>query len=164
MGIEIHNLKEIRPAREYDFIVDRTSPVGSPFYITTSLNRANVCDAYQRFFENKMLVVEGQHLGVETYEFRNYVNKMLEAYKKHGKLRLFCWCAPKRCHAETIKNWLEQQARTKDYLEAISRASSHIDEAIAELGNYSHFELTQALLSAKKITETTLVLKSGGPS
>ena len=23
-----------------------------------------------------------------------------------GKVRLFCWCAPKRCHGETIKKWL----------------------------------------------------------
>ncbi|WP_068768630.1 DUF4326 domain-containing protein [Termitidicoccus mucosus] len=35
------------------------------------------------------------------------MNRLLAAAQKHGNLRLHCWCAPKRCHAETIKACLE---------------------------------------------------------
>jgi len=27
-------------------------------------------------------------------------------FKRHGKLVLVCWCAPKRCHAEAIREFL----------------------------------------------------------
>ncbi len=33
--------------------------------------------------------------------------RLLSLYKVHGKLELFCWCTPKRCHAETIQLYLE---------------------------------------------------------
>ena len=28
--------------------------------------------------------------------------RLLSLYQVHGKLELFCWCTPKRCHAESI--------------------------------------------------------------
>jgi hypothetical protein len=37
----------------------------------------------------------------------NELKRLIDIYKKHGRLRLFCWCAPKKCHAETIKELIE---------------------------------------------------------
>jgi hypothetical protein len=40
--------------------------------------------------------------------FVNELRRLYKIYQQYGKLELFCWCAPKRCHAETIKRFLEK--------------------------------------------------------
>jgi len=37
---------------------------------------------------------------------RNELNRLYRLYKQYGCLKLYCWCAPKRCHAETIRDVL----------------------------------------------------------
>ncbi len=32
-------------------------------------------------------------------------------YQEHGKLRLFCWCSPKKCHAETIRDYILNEVK-----------------------------------------------------
>ena len=97
MPIEIINSRNERPFRPYDFYVDRRSPLGNVFVMHSESDRDEVCDDYDVWFKDKVIVPD---IAVVLY-------KMLQAYKKYGKLRLFCWCFPKRCHAETIKNFLE---------------------------------------------------------
>lgn len=49
---------------------------------------------------------------IETnLKFRRYADEILNALKAYHKVALYCWCAPKRCHAETIKRWLENQIK-----------------------------------------------------
>ena len=93
MSIEICNLRKTKPSQPYDFKVDRSSPIGNPFEMRSEMERDSVCDKYELHFNNKN----------HTVAFTLYLNGLCEAYKKYGKLRLFCWCSPKRCHAETIK-------------------------------------------------------------
>ena len=38
--------------------------------------------------------------------FHDYLYGMAKLFKKHKKLRLFCWCSPKKCHGETIKRYI----------------------------------------------------------
>ena len=87
-----------KPSALWDFRVDRASPVGNPFYMTKESMRDAVCDKYESYFY--------EQLRINTV-FAEYLQTMLKILKSYGKLRLFCWCAPKRCHAETIKEWLE---------------------------------------------------------
>lgn len=99
--IEIKNLRYSKPNNNpWEFKVDRTSPVGNPFYMASETKRDEVCDKYQRYFEKQI-----SNNGV----FREYAYKILNALKTYKKVTLYCWCAPKRCHAETIKQWLKQQ-------------------------------------------------------
>lgn len=96
--IEIKNLKYYRPLFFWDFRVDRLTPLGNPFQITAERDRYCCCKEYNLWFNRQLLLeTKGVLKGLRLLEV---------ALKKYGKLRLFCWCAPKQCHAETIKKYL----------------------------------------------------------
>lgn len=101
--IEICNLIKEKPKYAYDVVVDRSSPLGNPFYMRTEKYRNEVCDKYvDHFIETKdvLFIAELDHL--------------YDLYIKHKKLRLFCWCAPKRCHAETIRDYIYYKKKIED--------------------------------------------------
>jgi hypothetical protein len=100
--IEIMSLRYNRPQFPYDFKVDRTTSLGNPFYMKSEDQRDFVCDAFEKWSKDCLLK------GIET---SNYFNELLRVYKKHGKLRLFCWCVPKRCHAETIRDMILEKIK-----------------------------------------------------
>lgn len=108
--IEILNLKHDKMSEPYDFRVDRASPVGNPFVMKGGLKdestRDSVCDKYEEYF--KIRVQE------EKSDFLEYLAKMEQAVEEYGRLRLFCWCTPKRCHSETIKKWLLERRKTHE--------------------------------------------------
>jgi len=85
--------------------VDRQSVLGNPYTQYNCGDRDAVCDKYADHFKD---IVSGARPNV-GYHFMEELNRLLKIYKKYGQLYLFCWCAPKRCHAETIKKWLESQ-------------------------------------------------------
>lgn len=95
--IEIMNLRNDKPTEPYDFKVDRTTPLGNRFRMRDESDRAMVCAHYDNHFP-VLLTNKKAH---------NLFSKLVTIYREHGKLRLFCWCSPKRCHAETIKRELE---------------------------------------------------------
>lgn len=102
--IEICNMRTQRFSYQpWMFKVDRTSPVGNPFYMRDESQRDEVCDKYEAYFYKQLDY---------NSEFAMYLRKMLSALKQYGRIQLYCWCAPKRCHAETIKAWLEQQIQS----------------------------------------------------
>jgi hypothetical protein len=93
--ITLHNLKDGPPRifPEYAVRIDRTSgsPLGNPFPITESMNRARVCIKYRTWFY--------EQLGFNPAVCRKLA-WMIETYKKHGKLELWCHCAPLKCKIE----------------------------------------------------------------
>lgn len=102
--IEIMNLRNLKDRRywakdPFDMKVDRSSPVGNPTDIDEYHDRDWVCNEYEREFERYM----------EVPFFRAYIESLINIYRRHGRLRLWCWCAPKRCHAETIKSYIEER-------------------------------------------------------
>lgn len=96
--IDIINLKDEKPSKLYDFYIDRRSPVGNPYVMNTESQRDQVCDWYEDYF-NHMIELEDQC-------FMGYLETMKKSLNIYGKLRLFCWCSPKRCHGETIRKYL----------------------------------------------------------
>jgi hypothetical protein len=98
--IDICNLRHNKPKYEYDFKVDRSSILGNPFILGKDGDRDTVCELYKQYFKEKILS--------KDKKFGNELEKLIEAYSTHKKLRLFCWCSPKRCHAETIKELIEK--------------------------------------------------------
>ena len=103
MNIEIKNLRNHEFHNEpWQFRVDRGTPVGNPFYMHDESERDKVCDKYELYFRKLI-----------TYSDRavNYLNSMLDALRKYGHIELYCWCAPKRCHARTIRGWLISQIK-----------------------------------------------------
>jgi hypothetical protein len=93
MTIYILNLKKERPRYPFDFKVDRTTPLGNPFFMKSEKERDLVCDEYEKYFS----------AFIQKQEVKEYFDEIVKSYKQNGRVRLFCWCVPKRCHAFTIK-------------------------------------------------------------
>ena len=96
MSIEIMNLRNTKPSKPYDVKVDRSSVLGNPFPMRGEYQRDKVCNKYAVYAASK--IKEGA--------YQKEMIRLYRLYQQHGKLRLFCWCAPKRCHAETIRKFL----------------------------------------------------------
>ena len=78
--------------------VDRSSPVGNPFYMRNEGMRDEVCDKYEAYFYKKVK---------EAGAFRDYVAYIYRTALKQD-VALGCWCAPKRCHANVIATFINQ--------------------------------------------------------
>jgi len=78
------------------FPVDRKTPVGNPFFMKNESERNKVCDQYEKWFNEQVKI---------NTKMQKYLNEILDTLK-YTDVTLMCWCSPKRCHAETIRNWL----------------------------------------------------------
>jgi hypothetical protein len=74
---------------------DRTSVLGNPFPANANhSNRDEVCDLYLQWLrrqweiKNKVVV--------------NELTRLVELHVQGTNLGLRCWCAPKRCHCDSI--------------------------------------------------------------
>jgi len=101
--ISILNLHNNKPHFDYDVEIDRTSILGNKYYMKDESCRDKVCDDYDKWFKQKLYKNDDP-------EFKAELNRLLLLYVKHGKLRLFCWCAPQRCHGRTIKKYIENMS------------------------------------------------------
>ena len=99
--IKIMNLRYNRPIKSYDIYIDRRSPLGNIFYMSNEAQRDTVCNQYQKWFDTSVLVDK------QVFSYTELI-RLQSIYNKYGKLNLFCWCTPKRCHGETIKKWLKE--------------------------------------------------------
>jgi hypothetical protein len=95
--IIIKNLRTEKPVYPWQVRVDRESILGNPFPMQKESERDAVCDDYAQYFVEKLKRDEA---------FKNELRRLYLLHKKYQKLELFCWCTPKRCHAETIRNFL----------------------------------------------------------
>jgi hypothetical protein len=104
-NINIVNMKDHIPT-EYDYYIGRPSIFGNPFsHLEDSEakiivdNRDISIELYKKFFYTRInnndmiLILE--------------INKMIDIYNEYGKLNLVCWCKPKPCHGDIIKEYLE---------------------------------------------------------
>ena len=99
--ILIKNLTNEQPKYEYQVVVDRTSVLGNPFRMQSESQREEVCLKYEKWFYSQ---VENK----DTL-FMQELSKLVAIYAKYNKLELFCWCYPKKCHAEIIKNYIQDK-------------------------------------------------------
>lgn len=83
--------------------IDRKTPVGNPFYMRDESQRDSVCDAYEAYFHSKVTEKKDQ-------QFLDYL-RMIYKLALQKPVALACWCAPKRCHGETIKKFIEAQMK-----------------------------------------------------
>jgi len=85
----------------HHFYVGRGSDVGNPFAMKSNSlqDRDTVCEQYEEWFKQKLADQKDR-------KFHTYLDIMVTALRNHGQVTLWCYCDPKRCHAETIKKWL----------------------------------------------------------
>lgn len=103
MPVLICNLRKTSPSHPYDVIVDRTSVLGCPFRVRAFQTREQVCSNYAHLFSLK--------LKTPNSKFVLELERIKQLYIEHGIVRLFCWYTPEKCHAETIKTWLERNVK-----------------------------------------------------
>ena len=77
----------------------RGTPLGNPFRMTHEMTRDQACDKYQVWFDDQ---VER----TDNAAFHDYMASIAMAAAV-GDVHLMCWCAPQRCHCETIKEYLD---------------------------------------------------------
>lgn len=85
-----------------DFICDRSSPVGNPSQMGYKKNRDDVCEDYIDYFYHNL------NPDLAPPGFLEYLDKILQAAQKRDII-LGCWCAPRRCHCDTIKQYVEAE-------------------------------------------------------
>ena len=110
MEIKVVNKYHIggRPVKPPEGIIRaavyRSTPLGNPFKMagSSSEERDRVCDAYEQWLPAVLL-----ENGAELAQFNELVK--LARNSECKTLELICHCAPKRCHADTIKRLLEKE-------------------------------------------------------
>lgn len=96
--------KHTHKPEDCDVYIGRPSPLGNPFNLRPDIDdpkvrRDEACDR----FENGI----GAHLNsTDGAAARDYLNHIRSVYLQHGKVNLVCYCAPRRCHGDTIKKLL----------------------------------------------------------
>lgn len=73
------------------------SILGNPYPLKNN-NRDEVCDQYHAYFHKALC---------EDARFRQAVNTLADQYQQGQDIILGCFCAPKRCHCDTIKAYIE---------------------------------------------------------
>jgi hypothetical protein len=128
MLIEIASLRNLSQSLDtVDILCDRSYLLGNPFDLRHEKDRDKVCDAFDEWLETNLRYYDGGLNKVVPLDkwieegmiiaatFKNpkpqAVYKKLEeilSYLIQGKkVRLLCWCHPKRCHTLSIKRVLE---------------------------------------------------------
>lgn len=95
--IKIGNIRTFKPDGSIAIRVDRGTPLGNPFYMSNESLRDFVCDRYESYFNTPHTII-----------FNEELDRIVELAKTND-ITLLCWCYPKRCHAETIKKYIEKQ-------------------------------------------------------
>jgi uncharacterized Rmd1/YagE family protein len=102
---------------------DRYSDLGNPFFMRYEEERDAVCDAFREYFYQSLSlkneIVDLQSIAkrygvVVSYNWTprktEQIHKAIERLENHLKLKpdltLLCWCKPKRCHVDTIAEYL----------------------------------------------------------
>lgn len=87
-----------------DIYCGRGSALGNPFKMenpSDDRERDLVCTQYEDYFNQKVLKSRDQAM-------LRQLNKILKVLMSNGSVKLGCFCAPKRCHCETIKSYIEE--------------------------------------------------------
>ena len=77
------------------------SPLANPFWMKDEAARDDVCNRYEDWFKAKL---DGGDVAV-----RNELVRLWKVGVASGELKLGCFCAPRRCHCDTIKSFFESK-------------------------------------------------------
>lgn len=100
--MRVHNPVALRVSvttrRHETHYVGRPTPLGNPQFLSDESERDVVCDFYEEWFARQI---------VSNSRVRAAVHRIwLDGQGNGGVVRLGCYCAPRRCHADTIARFL----------------------------------------------------------
>lgn len=123
----VSQFREQLPINSVSVRIDRATVLGNPFVMNCESERNAVCEAYDEWLR---LNVESTHptvvnvykvaqkYGVKVQVRRKVVNSLKVQQELNRILKLLssgqtvvlnCWCAPKRCHGDSVKELLTQK-------------------------------------------------------
>jgi hypothetical protein len=79
--------------------IDRSSPLGNPYRMSSEEQRDNVCEAYAHEISRRVK---------NDPAYRREMVRIYRACERGEHVALMCWCAPRRCHGDAIKDFIEQ--------------------------------------------------------
>ncbi len=110
--LEVVNLKkqEIPPDTRYIYIGRRmpgwqAAPLGNPFRLKYENERAAILQKYRDWLEEQMK---------SDTPARREINRIVGLMKNPGPLLLLCWCKPKACHGDVVKELVEKLLEERD--------------------------------------------------
>ena len=80
--------------------VGRGSPLGNPFRMASEADRDKVCEAYEAWLRKQYRQPGSPQ--------RAALDQLVARHRAGEDLRLECFCAPKRCHADFVKHAIER--------------------------------------------------------
>ena len=99
-NIRVDNIRTYKPgANEISIKVDRSTPLGNPYYMNDENERDKVCDKYAAYLTASY--------NTKT-DIADELNRITDALN-HSDVVLLCWCYPKRCHAEEIIKLIKEK-------------------------------------------------------
>lgn len=78
--------------------IGRGSALGNPFIMKSEADRDSVCEQYEAWFKARVAAQDPKVMAAL---------QTLQRMASEGDIVLGCFCAPKRCHGDTIKAWLD---------------------------------------------------------
>lgn len=101
--ITVHHVKEpLDPAKLNLYCGRGNAPagmvnarLGNPFVMKDESKRDEVCEAYDKWLHGPQA---GNHLRL--------LERMILRMNEGRSIALHCWCAPKRCHCDTIAEYV----------------------------------------------------------
>lgn len=110
--VKINNLKTRgKGVTNSGYFMGRPSALGNPFILFSERWRDKVCDQYEVWLRKK---IKDNDINVMTE-----LEKLETQLFRTGKVELACFCAPKRCHAESVKAVLLERMET--YVEEMNK-------------------------------------------
>lgn len=86
-----------------DMYIGRGSLFGNP-YLNTFDTREESIDAYRTYFQD---IIDG--CGCKHKKFKRQLREIVVKLKLDGEVNLVCYCKPKACHGDIIKEYLLTQ-------------------------------------------------------
>lgn len=105
MQINVRNKNTYSGEGEY---IGRPSPLGNPSRITPTVSRSTAIYRYTTWLYDQ---ITKQNTSVI-----NELNRLFQILVDRQELNLICYCAPKECHGEIIKQILMNRYYTGDWL------------------------------------------------
>lgn len=102
-NLEVSNIRSKKEANVRYIYAGRTPSggLGNPFVMKSERQRDEVCDQFHTYFHKCLLKDD------------KYVDILRDIYRllKHQRVSLQCFCKPKRCHCDTIADFVNSHIK-----------------------------------------------------
>lgn len=100
--IIVHNSRTCTVPSNQKTYIGRPTVLGNPFVLKSENMRGEVIKKYDAWLRDKI-----QDSDSPEYKF---MSMLVQRYKSGDTINLVCWCSPKPCHGDVIKQIVEEMA------------------------------------------------------